>query len=499
MSHTLTRRAGTSFLIATIGGAAALAVLATALNRNSVAGTTAATAFLACTSLITLWRDRKRSYPLLAFVACFIVFLVGRQTLNLFVGAPASEPGVLGTSAPSDSTMIQTNLMLFIALAGINAGWLICAPKPTPAPRRSDANRDAIRRASGFLLACTTPFTLYSIWRAASSVSEMGFYSGRLTSSGAPIALRVPAALFELSFFAYISASPDRRRAIRACALYLLVGIASLATLARADFVLSLGIVSLYLYHRQATLKERWFTPRRVIATVMASPLALLGLNTIGSLRGRAAASSEGIFAPVYDFVRGQGVSVKVIVFTQELSGYIPDNRWYSFGPLIEFFQRIVANLTGATPPDLRGQTAERAIEGHQLAHTISYLIAPNDYLRGTGYGSSYVAELFVDFGLLGVFLGSAFYGYSLTRASGYLGGKVATTFIALMLIKGSLFVPRASFVQPLVDPFSTPSLLAMPILAAAIVIAAARRPQVLSHNVGRRAINKHRTGTRQP
>ncbi|GAB3758480.1 hypothetical protein GCM10027599_25890 [Yimella radicis] len=462
--------------IALFGTFATLTTLIYGVNQSSAEISTLATAAMAVVAITVFWIDRQRSFALLAFTLCYSLFLLGRQTLNLFTGTPDDERGVLGTGAPGPNDLAHTNAILFLGLAGLLTGWLVAGRTRevrNPVARPLDP---AIRRAAAVLLVLTLPVELYNTWSTASAMGDVGFFEGRLSAAGAPLYIRALSALFHLSFFSYLAARPNRRGAILACAIYLFVGAFSLITLVRSDFILNTTVVMMYAYYRQVSLGEKWFTRGGIIGVLVGSPFVLALMNNLGAARGRVVGSSEGFLSPIFDFIRAQGVTIQVLVYSQEYSAWMPKDRWYSFGPFIESAQRISALVTGGTPPALQGQTADRALNGHQLSHTISYLIAPVDYVRGVGYGSTYVAELLLDFGIAGVILGSIVYGLLLVRASSALNGRFIPTVITLMLLKGALFVPRASFVQPLVDPFALPSLIAIPILAATVLLVAHTR-----------------------
>ena len=62
-------------------------------------------------------------------------------------------------------------------------------------------------------------------------------------------------------------------------------------------------------------------------------------------------------------------------------------------------------------------------MEGYQYTHTISYIIMPDLYLKGVGYGSSYV-ELFHDLGFIGLIIGGILTGYLIQIFSKMMGSK---------------------------------------------------------------------------
>ena len=47
----------------------------------------------------------------------------------------------------------------------------------------------------------------------------------------------------------------------------------------------------------------------------------------------------------------------------------------------------------------------ELAIDSNSYAHNLSYLVLNKEYLKGHGIGSSYIMELYTDYGMIGVFL----------------------------------------------------------------------------------------------
>ena len=88
------------------------------------------------------------------------------------------------------------------------------------------------------------------------------------------------------------------------------------------------------------------------------------------------------------------------------------------------------------------------ALHGTNLADYVSYKAMPYTYLRGGGWGSCYIAELYADFGYIGVLLGSILYGVLL---DGILKGirlnkSIWSTALGLLIVSSLFKAPRASF-----------------------------------------------------
>src|SRR5690606_3586624 len=116
------------------------------------------------------------------------------------------------------------------------------------------------------------------------------------------------------------------------------------------------------------------------------------------------------IIDSIFEFFYAQGVSANVIGYTMVLDESIPDGKLYSIGPILQFISNYYGYFIQGIPMP-SGQTVELALNGYLFSHTISYLIMPTLYLAGIGYGSSYIAELYADFGYFGIIFGSLFYG----------------------------------------------------------------------------------------
>lgn len=473
------RPSGALVLTLLLGTVFAVATFVVGLSSGDVRVTTASLVILLCMLLGAFWRDRRNSMPVFFFTLCFSLFLVGRQISSLAISEPR-QYGVLETGASTATQLNAVHLLLFVTLLSLTAGWFIARTTskevrpPTAAARTYD---DAVRRASVAILIVATPAKLYAIWLATQAVQSAGFFDGRLVSASAPLPVRTFEELFAFAVLAYLAARPKLRPALLVCVLYVGVGALTLQTLSRSEFILSLIIAILYLYYRQVTLGEKIFTVGRVAALAAFAPFILTAMNQLAAQRGRGSETGNGVLGSSLEFIYSQGVSIKVVVFTTDMQQRLDMDRVYSLGPLTETFLNFKALIFGAD--QLSGQTATRAIEGHQLSHAISYAIAPVDYLNGVGYGSSFVAELWTDFGIPGIVGGSMIYGILLVRSQALLGKGFLASFITLLLLRGVMFTPRASYVYPISELLSPASILAFVILASLVAVLQLGRKRV--------------------
>ncbi len=464
-------RAPLDILILLSGVAVGLGTLSVGLSIDSAVTTTVSLQIVIVTLCIVFWRDRRASLPHFFFTLCFALFLTGRQVSSL-LGADPAQPGVLETGATDAASLNRAHTALFVALCGLGLGWLAFKPGARPSRRSEPQSKIAfhsVRQSAAALLLISAPAKIYALWLTSRAVQTSGFFDGRLESAGAtPLVVRVFEELFTIAVVTYLVARPQLKPALLVCALYVGVGVISLQTLSRAQFTLNVIMVLLYLYMRQVHFSERIFTRRRTITLLALLPIVVSAMNWLATLRGRTEHVSGGLIEPIRDFIYSQGVSIKVILATQAQNPDFGEGKTFSLGPLTESLLNLQSLATGTSP--FSGQTAARAYEGHQLSHSISYAIAPYDYLRGVGYGSSFVAELLSDFGLVGVLVGSLIYGLLLSRASSVFARPLLAAVLTLLLLRNAMFVPRASFVFPISELVSPASLLAFVLMGLALL-----------------------------
>ena len=78
----------------------------------------------------------------------------------------------------------------------------------------------------------------------------------------------------------------------------------------------------------------------------------------------------------------------------------------FTFGPVIDYFARgSLGAIFGGKAFEHTTNSVELAIDSNSYAHNLSYLVLNKEYLKGHGIGSSYIMELYTDYGMIGVFL----------------------------------------------------------------------------------------------
>ena len=390
----------------------------------------------------------------LCFLACFFTFLLGRRVIYRMTGYTKSDfPGWVES---------RTDFQMLTGLFGLLCGYMALDNLTGRFGKKRnhflkfevDRNKAAeIGTISKYLFYCAFPFWLYTMLDVAWFVLRNGYAEYYISySSSVPSLIRLAGQTAPMFFCVFLAMMPRKKEAFLPILLYLLYAVASLATGRRLTMITSLVIIFAYclLRNRMPDKKDPWISKKIVIAMCVLVPLLLMAMYLFENIRGAAAVGNASDNNPLLGFFIRQGVSENVIKFAQAFADHFnPKARYSLYSTLKKLSGSLIAGLLGIDIPFVFGkQSVEVAVQGTSLAHFVSYHANQETYLAGMGYGSCYIAELFIDFGYFGVWLGNVLYGavicLLLKRAPqrGYRWVYAIGLFIANSL----LVAPRASF-----------------------------------------------------
>ncbi|RHV38119.1 O-antigen polysaccharide polymerase Wzy [Ruminococcus sp. OM05-10BH] len=396
--------------------------------------------------IYSLYRFEERTV-LAAFMSTFFMFLLGAYVCNQYLG--------YSNNVVVFDTYITNHIYnaLNIALLGIWIGFLILEKVERKGKRANISSSEdyikIVRQVSkyGFYL-LYVPYLVVLIERIRYSNSR-GYneiYLGY--SSSMPYLIRLLANAAPMLLFIFLSTLPSKKECKLSLFLYLLYLFLNLGTGERAEFVIGFLIILIYFFFRNKSLtnEERWIGKKEIITLIILAPIALILLNIYGYIRfGEQYENTGGFLTSILDIFTSQGVSISVIGYEKMYENVIPENKLYSFGTIIDFLKYNPISSVLFDFVEYTGQNAERAINGNSMAHIISYLVLPYNYSLGRGLGSSYIAELYHDFGYIGVFLGNIIYGIVIKVCSSFNKYQIWIRYVCLVMINAILLAPRST------------------------------------------------------
>ncbi len=362
--------------------------------------------------------------PSFLFLSTTTIFLGGRA-LPVLLGDDGANLAIIGFGeefAALPSTVASYVLAVLLSAACVSSTALLGQHEPIQPTR--DIRADFYRAC--FLL--TLPLYLYKnfyyFYYLISNGGYLAIYQGTEHTEGVGIAPRVGSLLCLAAFTLYFFSESDK---IRLRPLLVLFGLAFCTELLiglRGKFFSTVLTFLLFYKLRNGghfSFQHMW----RLALTVVALSL------TVQVLREQQdAIPVEG--QPLSLFLTQQGVSAGVLMSVIQYP--------YAFaGQGLHYLQQQF--LVPFIPqPEVQ--------PGMFLADDLSIFMMPEAYALGFGTGSSYLAELALLGGWIGIALGSLLVGLALRRLGRYCNGLGGA--LAFWVVAGLVFYPRAMLHEPL-------------------------------------------------
>lgn len=392
--------------------------------------------------------EMKTRGMLFAFCIAFFSFLMGRHLLSYYFNYEVEYF--------SDTVNSHAELCLLLSLVSICLSYVFFYQKNKKYNKQENqdvmlSNRyiELIQRYSLRLFWISLLFSIiYAVFTAV-LVAKMGYLAsytveGMALMRGNVVLVmlnRIEQAL-PVALCCYLATFPNKKSCNKICGFYFLYLILTLLGGQRGPFILGCLFLMIYYFYRNKMTGEVWIKKRWIKWGVVLFPFILVGLGLFSQIRVGDKVEFKNIGDSVVKFVYNNGVSINVIKRAYELDDRLRADRYYSMHFLHDGIFGFVFGSEGT------GNNADRAIEGYRLAHALPYLMFREQYLEGKGTGTTYIAELWHDFGYLGVILGNLFYGFLLASLANYDKNKPFLTSIKLLIIIKLLWAPRGGFTE---------------------------------------------------
>jgi hypothetical protein len=176
-------------------------------------------------------------------------------------------------------------------------------------------------------------------------------------------------------------------------------------------------------------IKKRKNSGFNLLKSIAPALILMVIASSMGAIRENRDVETENI---VTSFLDNQGVSLEVSAMAVEMyKKFHP----YSVNYLVNQFntEYVIQN---------------RFKKGDFLSNDFTYELCPAAYINGFGMGTTYIAELYLLFGVFTVLVGSVIIGIGLSIGNDYFFGFLGSiNFIFLMSL---IYLPRYGFMDPL-------------------------------------------------
>ncbi len=290
----------------------------------------------------------------------------------------------------------------------------------------------------------------------------------------------------------FLATFPSKRKSCIVLAAFLISTIPSLRVGMRSPTMLACVFIFVYYILRDAVRKpneKRWFGKAEKTIVAILLPFVICFLLIYTELRnGYSNNISSKMRNPIINFLYEQSTTYNALVKFWDVKDQLPKLGFpgYFFGYAYDvFFQNgIISRLTGFSFPI--GQTMERLLVSHDLKLHLSYAVSGDMFFLGHGIGTSYILDVFVDYGWIGVIIFNIVLGWYLNKIKFLISKHWIISTMILYSLLSIFYIPRSTALEPFVFILSPYFWLGIAICFVGAVILTPKTYQNESQYIGR-------------
>lgn len=474
--------------LCTLVAANVLAAFGDAFLQNAVCVLLAANVLFNAAVIFDLCTHIRRDFPMLVFVGSFDLLLLGRVYIAFFKDF---DDLLYNLEADSFGNLFQALQIVTLSLMFCYAGYRFSGPlffrrekmaaEHRPLPSQTNRLVPIIRQISVVTLAVSSIAFFFVLANTIVNVLRGGYLASftQQAEKNVPTAISRLSMFFAPSFSVFLATLPDRKQMKFPLAVYAVYMLASLFTGRRNTFVCEALMLVIYFVLRDNLLPEenRKLRKKNILWAAAALIAMVFVLEKIAELRAGSAGTQKGFLTTLTDFIYSQGATFRVVVQTVNCWDRFDHTQTYQYlyFPFEQFAHNniLLKTIFGFTPLS-SVQNMQTALTTHNYAHIITYMVSPGRYLSGGGFGTSFVAEAYVAYGMAGVAVLSVMIGLVFRFFASMLTRPWAVTALALIAVKSFVYIPRNFAFSWVIDVFNLTYLCYLIAVYLAALLAAA-------------------------
>ncbi len=405
---------------------------------------------------IDILKNIRRDFPLLAFIASFDLLLLGRVYVAFFRGP---KNLLYNLEAENFQNLFTALQIITVSLIVVYAAYKLSTPlffKREKAIREKGAGalhrgplEPIIRQISVAVLILSSIAFFFVLFQTILNVFKYG-YLGSFTQKpdkNIPSVISRISFLFVPSFAVFLATMPSKKQLKMPMLIYFVYMLASLFTGRRNTFVCEAVMLLVYFVMRDNFLsrEKRIFRKKTVIAMIVVIAVCAYFLERVAEVRS-GSSGSKGLFSSILNFIYSQGASFRVVMKTVDYWNKFDHRTTYQFlfYPFEIFtHNNIVIRTIFGFKPIVETQNIQFVSSTHNFGHVLTFLVSPDRYLSGGGFGTSFVAEAYVAYGMGGVAAISAMIGVIFRFFSSMLTRSWPVMALSLIAVKNLIYIPR--------------------------------------------------------
>ena len=445
-----------------------MTVISNAWDEKAACTMFAANVVLNVAIFLDLFRNIRRDFPLLIFTLSYDLLLCGRVYSVFF----AHYDKVLSyLEAENFYNLYLALAIVTMALLVVYTAYRLAAPLFLKREKAiSEKGWDAIaqsplvpmiRQISVVVLFVSSTAFFFVLFRTVLYVFQHGYlgsYMMKAAESSVPSVVSRMSGFFAPSFAVFLATLPSKKQMRIPIILYGAYMLTSLFTGRRNTFVCEALMLAIYFVLRTALSRKKRMPRKKVWLIILCCVAGAYVLQVMATVRSGTGLQLTGFFSSIANFIYSQGASFRVIIQTVNCWDRFDHQMAYQF--LFYPFEKYVHNnalvrsIFGFSPI-VETQNIQFVSSTHNFAHVITFMVSPSRYLAGGGFGTSFVAEAFVAYGMAGVIVVSALVGVTFRFFASMLTRNWAVLAMSLIALKDFVYIPRNFAFSWVIDVFS--------------------------------------------
>lgn len=419
--------------------------------------------------IFDLCKNIRRDFPMLVFTGSFDLLLLGRVYVAFF----SDYKDILSDLEATDfRNLFQALQIVTFALLCVYAAYKLAAPlffKREKAVREKGISSihqsplvPIIRQISVAVLVISSIAFFFVLFQTILNVYKFG-YLGSFTQKAdknVPSYISRLSMFFAPSFAVFLATLPNKKQLKFPMVVYGVYMLASLFTGRRNTFVCEALMIVIYFVLRDSLLpkEKRVLKKKTIVWAIVACLILMYFLEMVAELRSGMSATKKGFLSSLVNFVYSQGASFRVVI--QTVNNWDLFNHQTSYQFLFYPFEQyahnndLIRTIFGFSPIT-ETQNMRFVLTTHNFAHVITFMVDPSRYLSGGGFGTSFVAEAYVAYGMAGVGVVSAVIGFVFRFFSSMLTRSWVIIACGLIALKDFVFIPRNFALSWIIDVFN--------------------------------------------
>ena len=341
-------------------------------------------------------------FLLLSYYLCFFIFLMGQKLFH-WPEYDVFRTFVRCQLSPREYVTFAAIMWLGLTMPffGYFRGFRLSggAAAAERAPARPGGSILNVVRVGFFI---TLPFAFYMQLKTVLVKSALSYTAGYLINVDIPVVIKVLNYLFTMFALVYLAYRPQKTEMYPALLSLLIVQGGLQMMQGRRALIASTVLFAVWYLIKYYRVKH---LPGKIVLILLGGGVGMVTLFfLIERIRSGDSADGSGLISAVRSFLTSTGGSDSVIGNTIQRKELFPKpGIIYLLDPVLGSLRDnpIVANLLGVDRGAAQG--AAYVMQHDSFSHWISYLTSEELYNAGHGMGSSYLAEVYLAFGVGGV------------------------------------------------------------------------------------------------